>query len=445
MVNILIIDDERDVRDSLCEMLHQEGYEVTTAEYAHHALEQLRKQQFKIVISNVKMPGMDGVELLRQLRNNRIDTAAILITGNGTIPNATEVMKLGALNYLEKSSDDFDMKLKQSIKDALEEDKPPENRFHNLVGDNRQMQEIYTLIKKVADSNANVLIGGETGTGKDIVAKAIHNQGPRRERPFIKVDCAGIPGELLESDLFGHVRGSFTTAVRDKKGKFELADKGTLFLDDIDCLSMQLQVKLLRVIQDREFEKVGGISTQKVDVHIIAASNQDLQKAVARSEFRADLFYRLNVIHIYLPPLRERLDDLEVLAHHFLEVYNRKNNKNIHGISPETFCMMKKYSWPGNIRELENVIERAVVLKQRGCIGPEDLRLPLQQNASLLTTLTSDDNLSLRDYIKNAERGKILSLLGRNNWKRNKTAEALGISRITLYSKMKEYKLEAYE
>lgn len=444
-VNILVVDDERDVRDSLCEMLHQEGYEVTTAEDGHHALERLRKTQFNIVLTDVKMPGIDGFELLRQVRNKRIDTQVILTTANGSIPKATEAIKLGAFNYLRKSSDDFDMELKQSIKDALEDYKPSENGFHNFIGDNRQMQEIYTLIKKVADSNATVLIGGETGTGKDLVAKAIHNQSPRCGRPFIKVDCAGIPEELLESDLFGHVRGSFTTAVRDKKGKFELANKGTLFFDDIDCLPMKLQAKLLRVIQDREFEKVGGTATQEVDVHITAASNQDLQEALAQKKFRPDLFYRLNVINIYLPPLRERLDDLEVLAYHFLEVYNRKNSKNIYGISPEAFSVMKRYSWPGNVRELENVIERAVVLKQRGYVEPEDLRLPLQQNASLLKTLTSDDNLSLKDYVKEAEREKILATLARNNWKRNRTAEALNISRITLYSKIKEYELEAYE
>jgi transcriptional regulator with PAS, ATPase and Fis domain len=258
------------------------------------------------------------------------------------------------------------------------------------------------------------------------------------------VDCAGIHEELLESDLFGHVRGSFTTAVRDKKGKFELANKGTLFLDDVDCLPMNLQAKLLRVLQDREFEKVGGISTQEVDVRIIAASNQDLQKAIAEKTFRADLFYRLNVINIYLPPLREKLDDLEELSYHFLEVYNRKNNKNVCGISNGAFDVMKKYSWPGNVRELENIIERAVVLKQIGYIEPEDLGLPLQQNVTFSQALTFDDNLSLKDYLKEVEKNKILETLEIHNWKRNKTSEALDISRITLYNKMKEYEIGSY-
>ncbi|MFQ6041364.1 MAG: sigma-54-dependent transcriptional regulator, partial [Candidatus Poribacteria bacterium] len=378
-VNILVIDDKRDSRDSLCEMLHREGYEVTAAEDSNIALDKLRENFFNIVLTDVKMPEMDGFELLRQIRNKWIDTKVILVTEYGSIAKATEAIKLGAFNYIEKSAN-FNDKLQQAIRDALRDYKKPGNGFHNFVGDNYRMREIYTMIKKVADSNATVVIGGETGTGKDLVARAIHNQSPRRERPFIKVDCAGIPEELLESDLFGHVRGSFTTAVRDRKGKFELADKGTLFFDDIDCFPMKLQAKLLRVLQDREFEKVGGTSTYKVDVRIIAASNQDLQEAVYKKLFRADLFYRLNVIHIYLPPLRERLDDIEELAYHFLDVYNRKNNRDIHGFSSEAFQAMKKHDWPGNVRELENVIEGAVVLKQKGYIEPEDLRFTLQQN-----------------------------------------------------------------
>ncbi|MFQ6039944.1 MAG: sigma-54 interaction domain-containing protein [Candidatus Poribacteria bacterium] len=293
---------------------------------------------------------------------------------------------------------------KKALLDIIEElRKSPKKDIEDKesVTTRNEIQGIYTLIKKVADSNATVLIRGETGTGKDLVAKAIHNQSPRRERPFIKVDCAGISEELLESDLFGHVRRSFTTAVRDRKGKFELADKGTLFFDDIDTLPMKLQAKLLRVLQDREFEKVGGTSTYKVDVRIIAASNQDLQEAVSKKEFRADLFYRLNVIHIYLPPLRKRLDDIEKLAYHFLEVYNRKNNRDIYGISPGAFQAMREYSWPGNVRELETVIERAVVLKQRGYIEPEDLRLPLlQPDAGLLEALTPDDDFSFKDYYR---------------------------------------------
>ena len=440
---ILIVDYKKDVCDSIYGMLHQEGYEITTAEDGYNALEHLRKKRFNIVLTKEKMPGMDGFELLSQIKSNWIDTKVILMTENGTIPNAIEaVKKLGAFYYLDKFDGSDDGRLKRVIADALEHYKQPGNGFHNFVGNNRKMQEVYTLIKKVADSNATVLIGGETGTGKDLVAKAIHNQSPRCKRPFIKIDCAGIPEELLESDLFGHLRGAFTTAVRDKKGKFELADKGTLFFDDIDCLPMKLQAKLLRVLQDREFEKVGGISTQEVDVRIIAASNQDLQEAVVEKIFRADLFYRLNVIHIFLPPLRERLDDLEELAYQFLQGYNQKNGTSVYGISNEAFQVMKKYSWPGNVRELENAIERAVVLKQRGYIGPEDLKLPCQQNATFLKNFTFDDNLTLKDYLKNAEKSKILATLGKYNWKRNDTAEALGISRITLYSKMKEYRLE---
>jgi len=440
--NILIVNDKKDVRDALYETLQQEGYEISTAEDGHNALEQLRKKRFNVVLAKAQMPKMDGFELLSQIKNKWIDTEVIVTTENGTIPKAVESVKLGAFHYLDKFDVSDDSRLKRVIEEALGNDNRSANGFHNFIGNNRQMRDIYTLINKVADSSATVLIGGETGTGKDLVAKAIHNQSSRCNRPFIKVDCAGIPEELLESDLFGHLRGAFTTAVRDKKGKFELADKGTLFLNDINCLPMKLQAKLLRVLQDREFEKLGGISTQEVDVRIIAASNQDLQEAVANNTFRADLFYRLNVIYISLPPLRDRLDDLEALASHFLLVYNQKNKMNISGISHEAIKMMNSHSWPGNIRELENVIERAVVLKQRGGIEPEDLRLPIQQAATFLNTLTFDDNLSLRDYLRKAEKSKILSTLGTHNWKRKDTAEALGISRITLYSKMKEYGLE---
>ena len=460
IANILIVDDKKDIRDSLSEKLHQEGYEITTAEDAPDALEQLGKKHFNVVLTKAQMPGMDSLELLKRINSSGIDTKVILITENGTIPKAVEAVKLGAFHYLDKFDVSDNSRLKRVLEAALESHPSPlpippvygkeqeegnqssEKGFHHLIGNNSQMQEIYTLITKVAVSNATVLIGGETGTGKNLVAKAIYHQSPRRRRPFIKVDCAGIPEELLESDLFGHLRGAFTTAVRDKKGKFELADKGTLFLDDIDCLPMKLQAKLLRVLQDREFEKLGGISTQEVDVRIIAASNQDLQEAVANKIFRTDLFYRLNVIHIYLPPLRDRLDDLEALAEHFLWVYNRKNGMNISGISPQAIKMMKNYSWQGNIRELENAIERAVVLKQKGYIEPEDLKLPSQQNASSLKELNVDDHLCLSDYLKHAEKSKILATLERYNWKRKDTAEALGISRITLYSKMKEYGLE---
>jgi DNA-binding NtrC family response regulator len=472
--NILIVDDKKDVRDSLSEKLHQEGYEITTAEDGHDALEQLRKKRFNVVLTKAQMPGMDGLELLNRIKSSGIDTKVILTTENGTIPKAIEAVKFGAFHYLDKFDVSDDSKLKRVLEAALEshppglmiddcrlmiekispinnrqstinnpKNQPSEKGLHHLIGNSRQMQEIYSLITRVAASNATVLIGGETGTGKNLVAKAIYHQSLRCRRPFIKVDCAGIPEELLESDLFGHLRGAFTTAVRDKKGKFELADKGTLLLDDIDCLPMKLQAKLLRVLQDREFEKLGGISTQEVDIRIIAASNQDLQEAVANKTFRADLFYRLNVIHIYLPPLRDRLDDLEALAENFLSVYNRKNGMNISGISPQAIKMMKNYSWLGNVRELENAIERAVVLKQRGYIEPEDLKLLSQQNASvLLEKLTVDHHIPLRDYLKNAEEQKILATLKQYNWKRKDTAEALGISRITLYSKMKEYGLE---
>lgn len=451
--NILVVDDEKKVRDSICEMLHQEEYEVTTAENADNALKQLQKKRFNLVLAKAQMRDKDGFELLSQIKNNWIDTKVILITTNGTVPSAIKAMKLGASYYLDKFDGSADSKLKQIITDILVEHpdliegdyQRSGNGFHGFVGGNSQMQAIYTLIKKVADSDATVLIGGETGTGKTLVAKAIHNQSRRRECPFIKVDCAGIPEELLESELFGHVRGSFTTALRDKKGKFELADKGTLFLDDIDCLPMKLQAKLLRVLQDREFEKVGGISIQKVDVRIIAASNQDLQTAVVENTFRADLFYRLNVINIYLPPLRDRLDDLKELASHFLEAYNRKNHNNVLGISAEAFAVMQEYSWPGNIRQLENAIERAVVLKQQGDIEPDDLGLPSQDNATFVESPTCAVHLPLKDYLKEVEKNKIIATLEECNWKRNKTSEALGISRITLYTKMRDYHIVSHE
>jgi two-component system response regulator AtoC len=449
--NVLLVDDEPLERGSLSEMLRQEGYLVTVAEDGVTALEKLGEEQFDIVLADIRMPRMTGMELLKQIKRRNIESEVILITAYGEIKDAVEATKAGAYNFVEKNQS-MDEELKLTIRRALEHlDLVRENetlktalnyrsQFHRLIGQSSQMQEIYELIDTVADSPASVLIQGETGTGKDLVARAIHQKSRRAEHPFVKINCAGVPNELLESEMFGHVKGAFTSAIRDKQGKFEVADTGTIFLDDIDTFPPELQAKLLRVLQDQQFERVGSTETIEVDVRVIAASNQDLQRLMAERAFRADLFYRLNVVPIQLPPLRERPGDIILLADHFLKKFNIMNNKSIVGFSDDALQMLKEYQWPGNVRELENVIERAVILERNSYVTAERLML-FQQQPTLMPNSQIDDgdDGSLRDELKCAEKDIILAALERNKWRRLKTAEELNINRVTLYNKMKKY------
>lgn len=371
--SILIVDDEPNIRRVLSAVFEKAGYQVYTAENGKKALDIISTEQnLDVVLCDLIMPDLNGVEVLKTAREINPRLSLIMITAHGTIKTAVDAMKLGAFDYITKP---FDMdEIKLVVKNALErsqllventqlkQELKSRYRFDEIVGNSGKMQEVFKIIERVANSNATVLIRGESGTGKELVARAIHYNSPRASKPFIAVSCAALPETLLESELFGHEKGAFTGAVGQKAGRFELAHQGTLFLDEIPEISPAVQVKLLRALQEREFERVGGTKTVKVDVRLIAATNRDLEQLVADGQFRADLYYRLQVIQIFLPPLRERREDIPALVEHFIAKFNAQNNKNIRYATKEAMDLLMNYSWPGNVRELENAIERAVVL-----------------------------------------------------------------------------------
>jgi DNA-binding NtrC family response regulator len=447
---ILLADDEPLERGSLSLLLENEGYCVTAVDDGDVALNMLEQQQFDIILADIRMPRMTGMELLKEIKKRSIDAEVILITAYGEIKDAVEATKLGAYNFVEKDHS-MDEELKLTIKRALERIQlrreneklkkalNNRNQFYQLVGQSKQMREIYNLIDTIAESTATVLIQGETGTGKDLVAHAIHQRSLRSKERFIKINCAGVPENLLESEMFGHVKGAFTTAVRDKPGMFEEADGGTIFLDDIDTFPLELQAKLLSVLQDRKFERVGSTKTIHVDVRVIAASNQDLRKLMNEGLFRQDLFFRLNVVPIKISPLRERPCDIILLASHFLEKYSEIYNKELEGFTNDAIRMLEGHNWPGNIRELENVIERAVILEKDSFISTQSLMLLQDMDDPDPSPSHNPDNGSLRDEVRDTEREVIIAALERNNWRRQRTANELNINRVTLYNKMKKY------
>jgi DNA-binding NtrC family response regulator len=371
--SILIVDDEPNIRRVLEAVFSKDHYRVFTAENGRKALDVISAEPgLDVLLCDLIMPDMNGVEVLRAAKEANPALSVVMITAHGTIKTAVEAMKYGAFDYVTKP---FDMdEIKLVVKNALErsqllvenaslkQELKSRFRFDEIVGSSGKMQEVYRIIERVANSNATVLIRGESGTGKELVAKAIHYNSLRSEKPFIAVSCAALPETLLESELFGYEKGAFTGAAGQKRGRFELAHQGTLFLDEIAELSPAMQVKLLRVLQERQFERVGGTKTVSVDVRLVAATNRDLEDAVAKSEFRPDLYYRLQVIQVFIPALRERKEDIPVLVEHFIQKYNTANDRNIKFVSPEAMELLMKYPWPGNIRELENVIERGVVL-----------------------------------------------------------------------------------
>jgi len=380
---ILLAEDDRSARTTLTQFLEELEYEVAEASSGGEAIDKIRQAPFDLVVTDLKMPGASGLEILKTIQEDVPRTLGILITGHGSVQSAIQAMKLGAFDYLLKP---IDLEELQIVMDkALEFQRlHMENRqlrrdlkkqfgFENIIANSEPMMIVFDLIDKVADSDSTVLIFGESGTGKELVAKAIHYHSPRTDKPFVPINCAAIPADLLESELFGYERGAFTGAHRMKIGRFEYANGGTLFLDEIGEMSPQLQVKLLRVLQERSFERLGGIKPIQVNVRIIAATNQDLEKALTEGRFREDLYYRLSVIPIHIPPLRERKEDIPLLAEHFLDRFNREANRNVDGISPEVLDRLTAYPWPGNVRELENLVERLVVLKHEGKIQTEDL------------------------------------------------------------------------
>ena len=380
---ILVCDDEESIREFLEIMLRKEGYEVTCAEDGQKALDILKKKSFDMVISDMQMPNMTGMELLKNTKEQYPDMTFMMITAFGTAETAVEAMKLGAYDYLTKpfKIDEVRLNIANALRSknlevenrVLKKELKQEYSFQNLVGNSETMHRIYEMVRRVSQTPTNVLITGESGTGKEMVAKAVHYNGPLKDKPFVTVNCGAIPESLMESEMFGHKKGSFTGAIADKSGLFEVADGGTLFLDEVGELPLTIQVKLLRAIQERVIRRVGGTEDTKIEVRIIAATNRDLEQMVKTGEFRQDLFYRLNVINIKTPSLRERSDDIPLLANHFLKKYNDRLGKNIGGISADAMELLKKYDYPGNVRELENIIERTVALEGGATILPESL------------------------------------------------------------------------
>lgn len=436
---VLVVDDEAIIRQSLHDWLSDAGYEVLTAENGPKALETIQREGLRIVITDLVMPGMDGIELMKRAREISPDIEVIVITAYGSIPTAISAMREGAYDYIEKPfcperTEILIEKLVEhqglieenlSLHQKLEE----RYRFENIIAKSPRMQQVIEVIKVVAKSNATVLITGETGTGKELVARAIHSQSYRCGKPFIAVSCAALPETLLESELFGHEKGAFTGAYAQKKGKFEIASRGTLFLDEIGEMSTNIQVHLLRVLEEKEFTRVGGNEPIKVDVRVISATNRATKEAIAEGRFREDLYYRLNVVNVELPPLRERKEDIPLLAQHFLKEFALENNKEVSGFSSEATDFLLRYDWPGNVRELENAIERAVILAQKPLIELDDL----PQQTLVAPSISAEKNL------RQVEKNHILNVLAQTKGNYTEAARVLGISRMTLYNKAKAY------
>jgi len=441
---ILVVDDDFLIRESLSELLRLEGYEVDVAPGGQEALAALGSRTYDLVFTDINMPGVTGFDVLREVKLKYPETQVVLITGFGEIQTAIQAIKQGAYDYVQKPLVDDDIKMiarRVMEQRALSE----ENRYlrqrlgmrpkiANFVGQDPKVKKIFEVIEAIADTKTTVLITGESGTGKTLIARAIHYNSSRRNGPFVEVSCGALPETLLESELFGHVKGAFTGATSDKVGKFELAHGGTIFLDEINTASPGLQVKLLRAIQEREFERVGGTETITLDVRFILATNYDLRESVEEGTFRKDLFYRVNVVPIHMPPLRERVSDIPLLAEHFLRLYARQNKSNVKSISPEAIAALKQYRWPGNVRELENAIETAVVL----CKGEE---IQVEDLPPTITAKAEPERLPLKQALERAEREIIENALKLNNWKRQPTAQMLEIDRTTLFKKMRMYGL----
>ncbi len=455
METILIVDDEKNYLLVLRAVLEEEGYEVMTALTGEEALEIQKTSDLDLILTDMKMPGMDGLQLLERAKAIDSDLPVIMMTAHGTVDKAVEAMQKGAYSYVLKPFDNERLiiyvkkavsmyqvvKENRRLRDAVES----QYRFGNIIGKSKVMQDVYTMIHKVAPSNATVLVEGESGTGKELVAKSIHFNSPRRDKPFIAVNCSALAENLLESELFGHEKGAFTGAVATKKGRFELADGGTLFLDEIGELSQNLQVKLLRVLQEKAFERVGGIRSISVNIRVIAATNKNLKEEMDNGRFREDLFYRLNVVHIVLPPLKERTEDIHLLVNHFLAKYSveRKSDMPVKGVDQEVERLFYEYGWPGNVRELENLIERVMILCPGDLIRISDL--PRGFKNSVHNTLHLDGipaDANLYETLAMIEKAMIERALKMADNVQAHAAAMLGIGKSGLNQKIKKYNLD---
>ncbi len=448
--SLLLVDDDRRVLESMADWLRGLGYRVDVAATQAAAQARLEKKTFDIVLTDIRLGDGDGFELMDFCRQHTPQTAVILLTGYGTVESAVEAIRAGAFDFLTKPliDEELEMAIERALaqRTVLEENKnlkaQLDMRFgmENIVGHDRRMLKVFDVVDCVADTKATMLITGESGTGKSLIARAVHRRSSRHAGPFVEVACGALPENLLESELFGHVAGSFTGATGDKIGKFLQADGGTIFLDEIGTASAAMQVKLLRVLQEFEFEPVGGNKTHHVDTRVILATNEDLSKLVATGKFRQDLYYRVNVINVELPSLRDRVADIPDLAEHFLAAVCEETGKTMRSFSDEALTAISRYSWPGNVRELQNVIERAVLLGKTDVIRMEDL--PRHVAAEGPVAVEAGNDRTLKQSLSAPERQIIQDVLDRHHWNRQLTAEALGINRTTLYKKMKRLGLE---
>jgi DNA-binding NtrC family response regulator len=449
---ILIIDDEAEIRESLQTLLEFEGYEVDTAANGAQGISKLSDRPFDLVLLDLALPDRNGLELLPELRAIDPQISVIMITAYGTVEDAVRAMQSGAANFLQKPWDNE--KLLADVRAVIARRRAEEENiqlkralkqrynFENIVGKSEVMLKIFDLVAQVAASRSTVLLQGESGTGKELIAKAIHLNSPRRDRPFVPVNTGSMPPDLLESTLFGHVKGAFTSAISSKRGLFEIADRGTLFLDEIGTMSIDTQAKILRVLQDRKFMHLGGVHEIQVDVRIVAATNVDLRQMVREGKFREDLFYRLNVISIDLPPLRQRKEDIPLLAEFFLRRYSDENQRSMRRLTAETLRQLLNYSWPGNVRELENVIERAVVLSSGPEIGPELLPDQLTGRGTSIPLLDNRGDASLFDVMEECERHIINDMLEKCAWNQTEAADRFHIPLSTLNQKIKRLSIE---
>jgi len=455
LAHILIVEDESDVREALLAQLQIEGHQVVEARSGSDALELMSQQSFDVVLTDVQMPGLNGIELLKRIAPMPSAPATIVMTGYGSVSMGIEAMKAGAHDFLEKpfageillATVSSALRMKRLRDENVELRRTVQGQYGigKLVSQSDVMKEVFRLIECVADSEGTVLLLGESGTGKELLAQTIHYNSSRRKGPLVPVNCGAIPESLLESELFGHEKGAFTGAIATKVGRFELAEGGTIFLDEIGDLSPPLQVKILRVLQERTYERVGGVRTLKTDARVVAATNQDLEELVSTKRFREDLFYRLNVVPIMVPPLRQRSGDISLLIQHFIEQLNVRRNASLTDCSPEASRLLSDYQWPGNVRELANLVERVAILKRKGQIEvsdlPEKLRRPSVVPSLGASPSIPGAGIDLGKVVEEFENRLILEALERTNWVKSRAAQLLQINRTTLIEKLKKRSL----
>lgn len=451
MNTILLVDDEKNILKSLSLALKSEGYDVLTAQSGTEALETIALSNVGLVMLDVLMPGMDGIEVLRRIKELYPNLPVIMMSAQGTFEMAVNATKLGAYDFIEKVSDNDLERMFLKIENGLALSKLKEENVelrerlgerYNMVGSSLAMQELYAQIKKAGPSEGRALIYGENGTGKELVAHAIHENSQRKYKSFVKVNCAAIPEELIESELFGHEKGAFTGATSQRIGKFELADKGTIFLDEVGDMSLKTQAKVLRVLQEGEIERVGGNKPIKVDVRVLAATNKDLQEEINKGSFREDLYYRLNVIPIFVPPLREHKEDIPELVNHAINLFCKESGRKPKQFSAEAIEVMMNYDWPGNIRQLKNVVERMLIMIDHDNILPVDVNWALGLKQDRPNKPKVSEDMALKDMLEESEQEMILSALESNNWNVSRTAQQLKLERSHLYKKMQKYGIQ---